>query len=173
MDMPAEEGEYTVKFRTGTDSIDIEVLRGVGNSSPSLAIRYIDLDLPPNVECLMTFNPQGVPDLAYDSDGDGTFDTVVPAHVRVTGTAAQDVTAPAVSINFSRGGSGNRRVTISAADTQSGVSTIYYRIGETGSFSIYTNPFVMPTVANVIEAFADDNVGNRSSPVRGVVPPSD
>jgi pimeloyl-ACP methyl ester carboxylesterase len=170
--MPAEEGQYTIKFRTGTDSIDIEVLKGVGNSSPNMAIRYIDLDLPPNVDCILTFNPQGVPDLAYDSNGDGTFDTVVPAHVRVTGTAAQDVTAPAVTLTYSKrtGGSG-RVITINAADTQSGVQTVYYRIGETGSFKIYDGPFTVSAITEkVIEAFADDNVGNRSSPIRVIVP---
>lgn len=172
LDLPANEGSYTVKFRTGTDSIDIEVLKGVGNSSPNMAIRYIDLDLPPNVDCILTFNPQGVPDLAYDSNGDGTFDTVVPAHVRVTGTAAQDVTAPAVTLTYSKrtGGSG-RVITINAADAQSGVQTVYYRIGETGSFKIYEGPFTVSAITEkVIEAFADDNVGNRSSPIRVIVP---
>jgi hypothetical protein len=52
--MPAEEGDYTIKFHTGSDSIDIEILKGVGNTSPNLAIRYIDLDLPANVECILT-----------------------------------------------------------------------------------------------------------------------
>lgn len=135
--MPAEEGEYTIKFVTGSDSIDIEVLKGVGNSSPNLAIRYIDLDLPPNVECLLTFSPAGVPDLRYDSNGDGTYDVVVPAHVRVTGTAAQDVTAPAVGLTYSKRSSQGRTITINAADSESGVQTVYYRIGETGSVKYF------------------------------------
>ncbi len=169
--MPAEEGAYTIKFRTGTDSLDIEVVKGVGNSSPNLAIRYIDLDLPPNVDCIMTFSPQGVPDLAYDSNGDGTYDTVVPAHVRVTGTAAQDVTAPAVTLTYSKRTGSGRVITINALDSESGVQTVYYRFGETGSFKIYEGPFVVSVITEkVIEAFADDNVGNRSSPIRSVIP---
>lgn len=67
LSFPAEEGSYTIKFKTGTDSVDIEVLKGVGNVTPNLTVRYLDLELPPNVDCIMTFNPQGVPDLAYDS----------------------------------------------------------------------------------------------------------
>lgn len=169
--MPAEEGEYTIKFVTGTDSIDIEVLKGVGNSSPNLAIRYIDLDLPPNVECLLTFSPAGVPDLRYDSNGDGTYDVVVPAHVRVTGTAAQDVTAPAVTLTYSKRSGQGRTITVNATDTESGVQTIYYRIGETGPYQIYTGTFfVHLPVSKIIEAFADDNVGNRSSPISVPVP---
>jgi len=169
--IPADEGQYTITFQTGADSIDIEVLKGVGNSSPNLAIRYIDLDLPPNVECLLTFSPSGVPDLRYDSNGDGTYDVVVPAHVRVTGTAAQDVTAPAVTLTYSKRSSQGRTITINAADSESDVQTVYYRIGETGPYQIYTGTFFLhlPT-AKVVEAFADDNVGNRSSPIRVVVP---
>lgn len=170
LDFPADEGEYTIKFRTGTDSIDIEVLKGVGNSSPNLAIRYIDLDLPPDVECLLTFNPAGVPDLRYDSDGDGKFDVVVPSHVRVTETAAQDVTAPIVSIDISTGLGGTKAATINVVDTQSGVGTIYYRLKEFGSYQIYTESFTLGSAVTSVEAFADDNVGNRSSPIRVVVP---
>ncbi len=127
--------------------------------------------LPANVECILSVNAQGMEDLRYDSNGDGTYDTVVPAHVRVSGTAAQDVNVPNVSINFSRSGNSMRRVTINATDTESGVGTIYYRIGETGNFQIYTQSFVIPPLAgNTVEAFADDNVGNRSSPILGTVP---
>ena len=173
LDMPAEEGEYTIKFRTGSDSIDIKILKGERDDSPNLAIRYIDLVLPANVECLLTFNPQGVPDLRYDSNGDGTFDTVVPAHVRVSGTAAQDITAPSVIISQDNGQFGTGLVTINAADTQSGVRIIYYRfLGDT-SFQIYTEPFSPPNLPRnsqfKIEAFADDNVGNRSSPIQKTV----
>ena len=171
LSMPAGEGEYTVKFRTGSDSVDIEVLKGVGNNEPNLAVRYIDLELPPNVECILTFSPQGVPDLRYDSNNDGTYDTVVAAHVRATGAAALDVTAPAVTVKYSRRTGGGRLITIEAADAESGVGTIYYRVGETGSFRIYTDPFMVSVLTSkVVEAFADDNVGNRSSPVRVVVP---
>lgn len=170
--LPADQGQYTIKFRTGTSSIDIEVLKGVGNTSPNTAIRYIDLDLPANAECLLTFNPQGVPDLAYDSNGDGTYDVVVPAHVRVTGAAAADVTAPAVTLSYSKrtGGQG-RLITITAQDLQTGVGPVYYRVGETGPYQVYNGTFLLfvPS-AKVVEAFADDNVGNRSSPIRILVP---
>ena len=164
--MPADEGEFTVKFRTGSDSLDIEILKGVGNEAPNLAIRYIDLELPSDVECILTFSPKGVPDLRYDSNRDGTFDTLVPPTIRATGAAALDVTAPSVRIKYT-----GRLITIEATDTESGVGTIYYRIGESGSFRIYTDPFLLSaTTPEVVEAFADDNVGNRSSPIRVVVP---
>lgn len=169
--MPAEYGEFTVKFRTGTDSIDIEVLRGIGNTSPILAIRYIDLDVPANVECLLTFSPAGVPDLRYDADGDGEYETVVSAHVRVTGKDAQDTMAPIVNVEYSRRTGQGRLITINAVDGESGVGTVYYRVGETGNYQIYTGTFHLHVpFARTVEAFADDNVGNRSSPVKITVP---
>lgn len=163
--------QYTIKFRTGTDIVDIELVRGIGNASPNYAVRYSDLQLPTNVECLLTINAQGMEDLRYDADGDGIFETVVPAHVRVAGTAAQDVTAPNVTITASGIMRGNITVSVNAADSQSGVKTIYYRIVEQSTnFQIYTAPFTTPSgTKKTIEAFADDNVGNRSSPVRKVV----
>ncbi|MGH9948761.1 MAG: OmpL47-type beta-barrel domain-containing protein, partial [Pyrinomonadaceae bacterium] len=104
-------------------------------------------------------------------NGDGTFDTVVPAHVRVSGAAALDVTAPQVTLTYSRVTGQGRRITISAADTETGVQTIYYRVRETGNFKVYTDPFSVPVLTDqVVEAFADDNVGNRSSPIRIIVP---
>jgi hypothetical protein len=96
LDMPADEGKYTIRFRTGISSLDIEVLKGVDSTSPNLVIRYIDLELPSDVECLLTFDPESVADLRYDSNGDGTYDVVVPAHVRESGPAAQDITAPKI-----------------------------------------------------------------------------
>ena len=138
--------QYTIRFRTENNAVSafsIEMVQGIGNISPNLAIRYIDLVLPPNVECLLTVNAQGMEDLRYDSNGDGTYDVVVPAHVRVTGTAAQDVTAPAVGLTYSKRSSQGRTITINAADSESGVQTVYYRIGETGPYQIYTGTFFL------------------------------
>jgi pimeloyl-ACP methyl ester carboxylesterase len=163
--------QYTIKFRTGTDIVDIKLVRGINNGSPSYTVRYIDLELPANVDCLLTINAQGMEDLRYDSDGDGTYDTVVPAHVRLSGADAQDVTAPSVSVTYSRRTSGGRIITVTADDSQSGVKTIYYRVDETGNYQLYTGPFFVSVISpRVVEVFADDNAGNRSSPVRIVVP---
>lgn len=164
--------EYTIKFRTGTDIVDIELVRGIGNETPNYAVRYIDLQLPPNVDCLLTVTGQGMEDLRYDADGDGTFETVVPAHVRVSGAAAQDTTAPTVTIDQVTVGN-ERRVTINAVDTESGVGTIYYRMVGDPVFQAYTAPFFIPSaqVNRTVEAFADDNVGNRSSPVKVTITP--
>ncbi|MBC7797945.1 MAG: hypothetical protein H7Z37_13820 [Pyrinomonadaceae bacterium] len=166
------ERQYTIKFRTETDNIiDIELLRGVGNVSPSYAVRYLDLQLPPNVDCILTITGQGMDDLRYDSNGDGTFDTVVPAHVRVSGTAAQDTDSPKVSINYSEKTSDGLVVTINAVDDETGVKTIYYQLGGQIVCTIYTEPFfVSTTTDNLILAFADDNVGNRSSYIEELIP---
>lgn len=169
-----DDHQYTIKFRTGTDpinAINIELVRGVGNASPNLAVRYLDQELPPNVECLLTVTAEGMEDLRYDSNGDGTYDTVVPAHVRVSGTAAQDVTAPAVSVSQAPRKFNNGPITIDAVDSESGVKTIYYRYAGEPKFRKYNGPFAPSFAGGVtqLEAFADDNVGNRSSPIFATV----
>lgn len=64
-------------------------------------------------------------------------------------------------------------VPINAADTESGVKTTYYRYDKEATFQIYTEPFAphsLPRNSNLtIEAFADDNLGNRSSPIVGAI----
>lgn len=158
-----DDHQYTIKFRTGIDpvnAVNIDLVRGIGNAVPSYAVRYLDQELPANVECLLTVTGQGMEDLRYDSNGDGTYDVVVPAHVRVSGAAAQDVTAPEVTFakDMATG-----LISVNAADSESGVGTIYYRYAGENNFRIYTAPFLPES--NSLEAFADDNVGNRSSPV--------
>jgi hypothetical protein len=83
----------------------------------------------------------------------------------------QDVTAPNVSVTYSRRSSGGRIITVTADDSQSGVKTIYYRVDETGNYHVYNGSFFVSAVSpRIVEVFADDNAGNRSSPVRLVVP---
>jgi len=163
--------QYTIKFHTGTDTVDIELVRGIGNSSPNYAVRYIDQQLPPNVECLLTVTAQGMEDLRYDSNGDGTYDVVVPANVRVSGPAAQDVTAPSVTMSFAPGTGTRKILTVTATDSESGVGTVYYQLPGEQNFQVYTQPVLMPPLTfGFVEVFADDNVGNRSSPVRKKIP---
>ena len=161
----------TIKFRTRDEALIIEFVKGTNQDTPNYVVRYLDTQLPVGVQALLTITPTGMEDLRYDSNGDGTFDTVVAPNVRVTGTAAQDTTAPNVTVTYSKRQGSGRIITVNASDSETGVKTIYYRVRETGNFQIYTDPFFIPTSTDqVVEAFADDNVGNRSSPVRIVVP---
>jgi hypothetical protein len=107
--------------------------------------------------------------LRYDSDGDGTFDTVVEPTARLTGSAAQDVDPPTVTIETTKQ-DGNHLITISAEDTGSGVKALYYSLDGT-TFQPYVNSLtVTPNQASSVYAFADDNAGNRSSLVKRRLP---
>jgi hypothetical protein len=147
-------------FRTDTDPLSIEITREI--DLPDQAIRYQDLVLPAGVMAKVRFTPQGIENLVYDSDGNGTFETTVTPTVSASGTSAQDVTPPTVNVSETRQQSFTL-VTLTASDSESGVKAIYYS-ADGSSFRPYTTPFNVDPYRNpVIYAFADDNVANRSS----------
>jgi hypothetical protein len=139
----------------------IELTQG-DDIATTQAIRYQDLSLPPGVTARIRLTPQGIENLAYDSDGDGTFETTVTPTVSVSGSTAQDAEPPTVSISAAQQQSG-LLVTVTAADAGSGVKGISYSL-DGANFQPYTAAFsVNPNQGTVVYAFADDNVANRSS----------
>jgi hypothetical protein len=151
---------YRITFRAGTNPMAIAITKGTGEGFTE-AIRYRDLVLPANVNALLQFTPQGAENLKYDADGDGTFETTVTPTASVSGVAAQDTEGPIVTFNGTAQ-QGNVQVSISAADSGSGVRQIFYSLNGT-NFQPYTAPFtVNPNQTQAVYAFADDNVANRS-----------
>jgi pimeloyl-ACP methyl ester carboxylesterase len=160
---------YTIRFQNGPDPIAFEVVKGVDKETVTEAVRYQDLTLPPEVNAMLQTSPQGITDLRYDSDGDGTFDTVVEPTARLAGSPAQDMNPPTLNIDMTKNGE-NQIITITAEDTNAGLKGIYYSLDGT-TFQAYTNPFtVTPSQASYVYAFADDNAGNRSSMVKRRLP---
>ncbi|MDW8212781.1 MAG: hypothetical protein RMJ55_04440, partial [Roseiflexaceae bacterium] len=152
---------YTVTLRTGDGPFNLELTRGTGDSA-DLAVRYVDLSLPAHISATLRITPQGVEPLRADIDGDGTFETVIPPTVDVTGAAANDLDAPVVTISAT-GPLAAKTVTITATDGGAGVKQLLYSLDGT-TFQPYTAPFVVDaTQTPVVYAFADDNVANRSS----------
>jgi hypothetical protein len=131
---------------------------------PDQAVRYQDLSLPAGVTARIRLTPQGIENLAYDGNGDGTFETPVVPTASVSGSAAQDVTPPVVAINSAAQGTSSI-VNITSSDADSGIKSTYYSTDGT-HFHLYVGPFaVNPYQAPVIYAFADDNVANRSGTI--------
>jgi pimeloyl-ACP methyl ester carboxylesterase len=156
---PAQQ-TYRVTFRAGARPMVIALTKGSSEGFTE-AIRYRDLVLPANVNALLQFTPQGAENLKYDADGDGTFETTVTPTASVSGVAAQDTEGPIVTFNGTAQ-QGNVQVSISAADSGSGVRQIFYSLNGT-NFQPYTAPFtVNPNQTQAVYAFADDNVANRS-----------
>ena len=160
---------YTIQFQNGPDPIALEVVKGIDKSAPTEAVRYQDLNLPAGVNAMMQFSAQGISDLRYDSDGDGTFDTVVEPTAHLTGSSAQDMDPPNVTVETTKQ-DGNHLVTVSAEDTGSGLKDVYYSLDGT-TFQPYVSPVtITPSQASYVYAFADDNAANRSSLVKRRLP---
>lgn len=165
---PADQS-FTLTFRSSGRPVLLELLKGVGNSEPSQAVRYLDLSLPAGVVAMLEITPTGVEDLRYDGDGDGTFETVVTPSANAIGTAALDTTSPDIAFSDEQQGT-KMLVTISATDSGSGVKAVRYSL-DGSHFQAYTAPVLIdPAQTSLVYAFADDNVGNRSGIVSHAVP---
>jgi hypothetical protein len=153
---------HNIEFRVGNLPLMIEAVRGTGNTTPNLAVRYKDLNLPQGVKARLTLNPQGVENLRYDANNDGTFESAVEPTVAISGSSAADMNSPTLTIDVIQQ-ENNAIVAITGQDPQSGVGNIRYSF-DALNFNNYAAPFSIAYSANpiTIYAFADDNVGNRS-----------
>src|SRR5207249_223923 len=106
----------------------IEVTRGTGDTA-DLAARYLDLVLPEGVATILTLTPQGIEDLRYDADGDGTYETSVAPTAAVSGAAANDLDAPTIAIDIERQ-QASVHVTLTTEDS-SGVRSFVYSLDGT------------------------------------------
>jgi pimeloyl-ACP methyl ester carboxylesterase/outer membrane protein assembly factor BamB len=158
--MPTDDS-YTLTFVTGESPVAIDLTKGT-DVETSQAIRYLDLNLPANTSVRLEITPEGVGELYYDSNSDGTFDTPISPIVSVSGSAAQDTEPPVITFTEVPHTT-TRLITLTASDSESGVKAIYYST-DGSSFRPYTSPFNIDPHSNpVVYAFADDNVANRSS----------
>jgi pimeloyl-ACP methyl ester carboxylesterase len=151
---------YTITLRTGTESIALELTKGTDTETVQ-AIRYLDVTLPGNVTAMLRVTPQGVDDLRYDGNNDGTFETAITPTASVSGAAAQDTEPPNITVSEARQATGTT-VTLAATDNASGVGAVYYSL-DGSQYQTYISPLsVDPYRSPFIYAFADDNVANRS-----------
>ncbi len=158
--MPTDDS-FTLTFVTGESPIVVNLTKGT-HVETAQAIRYLDLDLPANTNVQLVITPEGVGELRYDSDGNGTFESTVPPTVSVSGNAAQDTQAPTIGVNEVPLAT-TRRVTIAATDEGAGVRAVFYSLDGT-NFQPYNGAFVInPTQTTTVYVFAEDNVANRSS----------
>jgi pimeloyl-ACP methyl ester carboxylesterase len=151
---------YTITMPLGPTPAVIQTRTGTGSTTTEL-IRYRDLTLPLSTTAMLNISPQGVEDLRYDSDGDGTFDTSVEPTVSVSGDNANDTEPPTISIALDEQ-DGRWLATITAEDDESGVKQVRYSTDDQ-RYMVYEGPFeVNPDEVTTLYAFADDNVANRS-----------
>lgn len=153
---------YTLTFRSKGEPMFLEVVKGVGNAAPTEAVRYLDLNLPMGVTARLKMTPEGVEDLRYDSNGDGSFEKVIPPTATVAGPAALDVDPPVITFKQRRQGA-KKLILIRATDKGTGVKAIHYSL-DGAHFQPYTAPLLVdPVRTQKVYAFADDQVANRSA----------
>ena len=159
--VPADQS-YTFAFQNGDKPIALEVAKGAGNDASLETVKYQDLQLPAGVKAMIETTATGVNSLRYDSDNNGTYDTVVQPTATLTGTDAQDVTPPDVTFSAEVLQS-STSITLGAQDSGSGVKDIHYSLDGL-NFQTYTEPLSLnPSQTPKIYVFADDNALNRSN----------
>lgn len=166
----ATDKEYEIIFESLGEPLAIESLKGINNSLPSEAVRYSDVVIPTGVKIKAGITLQGLENLRYDADGDGVYETEISPNLSVSGSAAEDLTAPDVTISYQQQGT-NQLVTLSATDIETGVKEILYSLNGV-DYQVYSQPFmVTPSQTSQIYAFADDNNLNRSNLLQFSIPP--
>ena len=149
---------YRLAFTATGDPLQLEVLDGT-QQSPTRAIRWTDVEVPEG-PAELEMRPDRTPVLRIDADGDGEVDTPVEPTVDVTGATAGDVTAPDLTVT-AIGSGAQRRYAVSVTDDGPGVPEVMVSTG--GRFAAYDGPFVPPSPATTLRAFATDAAGNRSA----------
>ncbi|MGH9277805.1 MAG: alpha/beta fold hydrolase, partial [Acidimicrobiales bacterium] len=160
-------------FRSTGEPIVVEALTSDGDGAVVAAVRYLDVEVPSGVSALLDSTPSGLAQLRYDGDGDGTFETAVPPTASVTGAAAQDTSAPDITLTETVE-DGTSRVAVAATDGGTGLKAVYASVN--GSrFEPYTSELLVnPGEHPVVWAAAADNAGNRSfASLRLTPPPAD
>ena len=94
--------------------------------------------------------------------------------VHVDAVPVPDTTAPAVSITLPEANAAGwftsvPSLTVQASDADSGVDTVEYRLGSSGSWTAYTGAVALSDAVSVVQARATDKAGNVSDVVSRTV----
>ena len=89
---------YRIDFQSDGTPFGISDVVGLTNIQPETAIRFNDIVIPAGKNARLDFGGNSSPELRYDADGDGTFETMVPPTVVVPSAFVLDVTPPEITI---------------------------------------------------------------------------
>lgn len=156
---PTDEA-YTFKFKPA-GIMRLDFVRGVDNTHPDVAVRYLDLKLPRGTWALLKLTPVGIEDLRVDMNGDGDFETTVKPTASASGPEARDWRGPSIRFEAAARGTKVLLLNINAEDP-SGVRRLIYSLDGT-HFRPYAGPFeVNPAQVRKVWALAEDGLANRS-----------
>ena len=153
---------YTIEFSAGNEPFGFDMVEGIGNEQPNVAVRYNDMSIPLGSKIKFKVSPESLTSLEYDENGDDDFESSVAPTVILNGVAANDTTPPIVNIGITQEGDSATAI-ITAQDGDSGIGRIWYSL-DGQNFRLYTAPLTFSYSANSfkIYSFADDNAANRS-----------
>jgi hypothetical protein len=154
---------YTTTFNASGGGLTVIARIGAGDAT-SEVLRWSNINVPAGAAVALVSTQDGMSDLQYDSNGDGTVDTPVPPTYVLSGALANDVTSPSVSIGQTTV-DGRIKLAVTATDA-SGIQDVEYSLDGT-HYQKYTAPFAVdPAQTPVVSAFATDAAGNTGAPVQ-------
>ncbi len=152
---------YDVAFKTTGAPLQVEWLYSK-KKKLARAARYLDVELPPNVNAHLAVQDGALSALEFDSDNDTLYDAQFAPTIALKGKPARDVTAPTLSLSATPARNGTR-ITLTASDNASSVRAVVYSL-DGKHFQRYTRPFLVNANVDTLYAFAEDGAGNRSKP---------
>ncbi len=147
---------YTLSYIATNLGTSVEVTTGANGGQ---LLRWSDLSIPSGDQVTLTISSSGVGLLQYTDKG--MIHSLAPT-IKVSGTAAADITPPSVRVCAQTSGSATR-YSVYASDPDNAVGKVYWSTDGT-SYSPYAKPLSLnPATTPTLYAFADDTVGNRSA----------
>ncbi len=153
---------YTVEFNAGIEPFGFDMVEGIGNEQPTVAVRYNDVSIPFGSKVKFTVSPDSSTNLEYDEYNDGGFESSVFPTAILNGAEANDTTPPTVNISITQEGDSATAI-ITAQDEDAGIGKIWYSF-DGQNFRPYTARLTLAYSPNSLKiySFADDNAANRS-----------
>jgi pimeloyl-ACP methyl ester carboxylesterase len=167
-------GTYTIEVESnGAKDFDLKIrnIEGLDTSLIQRTVVYADAPVGSKGSAELTYDPDASgppPEMALDTDGDGTFDDYMPPTGDLGPEDSYDMVAPTVTVNLDGEIGpygwyiGNVIVTITATDDQSGLAKVDYSTNFGQSVQEYAGPFtVQAEQVSLLIAEATDYAGNE------------
>ena len=153
---------YELTFTIGEWELQLNLVKGIGNECPDEAIRYLGQKVPAGSQMKLRITPRGIEDIRYDKNGDGNFSSTIKPTSHVFAPKAWDSDGPDIKFSQTVQDASTLLITIKAQD-ESGVKRVMYALDKSDIYHPGTTVRVDRARPHLIRAFAEDNLGNRSS----------
>lgn len=166
--VPAGDNYRFVADGTNAGSFDMKVKKYKGSNLDNITT-YLNVPLASdNTNAELNIAQNAAPaDLKLDNDGDNVFETSIPPTAILSASSSADVTPPKITINSPASTDYLRSqilpITITATDTESGVTFTEIAVDGIITTSTAIDPFFYNLGNHAIFVHAVDNVGNPAN----------